>query len=71
MNVEAITYANVSMTWSVKSLPNKRTVGTTAVPDANSWCLHTLSTNPTIVRILDTSATLGSSIPTTITIQET
>jgi hypothetical protein len=71
MDVEAITYANVSMTWSVKALANKRAVGTTSVPDANSWCLHTLSTNPTIIRILDTAATTSSSVPTTVTIQET
>jgi hypothetical protein len=71
MNVEATTYANVAMTWEVKSLPNKRSVGTTATPDANSWCLNTLSTNPTIIRILDTAATLGSSVPTDVTIQET
>ena len=70
MNVQAITYASVTMTWQVKALPNKRAVGTTAVPDAGSWCLHTLSTNPTIIRILDTAATSASSVPTTITIQE-
>jgi hypothetical protein len=71
MNVEASTYANVAMTWSVKALPNKRAVGAVATPDANSWCLHTLLTNPTIVRILDTAATGASSSPSTITIQET
>lgn len=71
MNVQAITYANVSMTWSVKALPNKRPVGTTLVPDANSWCLDTLNDNPTLIRILDTAATSASSSPSTITIQET
>jgi len=70
MNVAATTYANVVMVWSVKSLPNKRAVGTTSTPDANSWCLHTLNTNPTIIRILDTAATGASSVPTTITIEE-
>ncbi len=70
MNVEAIDYTKVAMTWFVKSLPNKRAVGTTAVPDPNSWCLHTLNTNPTIIRILDTSSTGASSVPTTITIEE-
>ena len=70
MNVEAITYANVSMVWSAKSLPNKRTVGTTATPDANSWCLNTLGTNPTLIRILDTAATDSQSQASTITIQE-
>ena len=71
MNTAATIYANVVMTWSVKSLPNKRPVGTTDVPDANSWCLHTLDTTPTIIRILDTAATGASSVPTTITIEET
>ena len=70
MNVAAIDYSKVSMTWSIKALPNKRAVGTTETPDANSWCLHTLETNPTIIRILDTSATDASSSPSTITIQE-
>ena len=70
MNVEAITYANVSMTWSAKALPYKRSVGTTATPDAGAWCLHTLSTNPTIIRILDTPATDSQSQASTITIQE-
>jgi hypothetical protein len=70
MNVEAVTYANVSMTWSAKSLPNKRAVGTTATPDSGSWCLHSLNTNPTIIRILDTAATDSQSQASTITIQE-
>jgi hypothetical protein len=71
MNVEATTYANVALSWSVKSLPNKRAVGTVATPDANSWALDTLNTNPTTIRILDTAATGSSSSPTTITIEET
>lgn len=71
MDVEAVTYANVVMTWNVKALPNKRPVGTTAVPDPDSWCLHTLNTNPTIIRILDTAATSSSSQASTITIEET
>ena len=71
MNVAAVTYSKVSMTWSVKSLTNKRNVGTTTVPDPNSWCLHSLETNPTIIRILDTEATNSSSQASTLTIQET
>lgn len=70
MNVEAVTYVNVSMVWSAKSLPNKRVVGTTSVPDAGSWCLDTLNTNPTLIRILDTAATDAQSQASTITIQE-
>jgi hypothetical protein len=71
MNVAAVTYSKVSMTWSVKSLPNKRAVGTTTVPDVGSWCLHTLETNPAIIRILDTEATSSTSQASTVTIQET
>jgi len=70
MNVAAVDYSKVSMTWEAKALPNKRSVGTTAIPDANSWCLHTLSTNPTTIRILDTGATNASSTPTSIVIEE-
>lgn len=71
MNVEAVTYANVVMTWNVKSLPYKRDVGTTDTPDAGAWCLHTLNTNPTTIRILDTAATDSQSQESTITIEET
>ena len=70
-NVEAVDYTKVAMTWSVKALPNKRAVGTTATPDAGSWCLNALNTNPVVVRILDTAATGSSSTPTTVTIEET
>lgn len=70
MNVEAVDYTKVTINWEVKTLPNKRSVGTTTTPDPNSWCLESLNTNPTTIRILDTAATLGSSVPTTITIQE-
>ena len=71
VNVTATNYANVIMTWEIKSLPNKRPVGTTYVPDANSWCLVALNTNPTTIRILDIAATGASSVPTTVTIEET
>lgn len=71
MNVAAVTYDNVTMTWEVKSLPYKRSVGTTDTPDAGAWCLHTLNTNPTTIRILDTAATDAQSQESTITIEET
>jgi len=70
MNVEATNYTNISMTWNFKNLPNKRAVGTIAVPDSDSWCLNTLGTNPTIIRILDTPAAQSSSQESTITIEE-
>lgn len=71
MSVEVVTYVKLTISWSVKSLPNQRAVGTTAVPDANSWAIDALNTNPTEVIILDTSATDASSVPTTVTMEET
>jgi len=71
MNVEATTWANVAMTWAVKSLPNKRAVSTTATPDAGAWTIDALNTNPTTIVILDTAATGASSTPTSVTIEET
>lgn len=73
MNVEAVTYpSKVSMYWTVKSLPTKATVGTTAPPPvAGAWCISALNTNPTTVVILDTEATGSSSELTTLTIEET
>lgn len=64
MNVDVVDYNNVTMTWRnpndgyniIKALPNQRPVGTTGLYDQGSWCLHTLSPNPNIIRILDTSA---------------
>tara|TARA_B100000131_G_scaffold221323_1_gene212923 strand:+ start:114070 stop:119811 length:5742 start_codon:yes stop_codon:yes gene_type:complete len=71
MNVRAINYSNVVLSWSAKSLPNKEAVGTTTTPMADSWCLDALDSNPTTIRILDTGATGSSSAPTQITIEET
>lgn len=69
MQVAAVDYSKVAMTWSVKNLPNKRALGTTATPDPGSWCLSALA-RPSIVRILDTEATNASSQASTITISE-
>lgn len=70
MNTEVTDYTKLTLSWSVKSLPNKRPVGTTATPDANSWSIDALNANPTTILILDTAATLASSSPSTITMQE-
>lgn len=73
MNVAATNYNNVSLSWSGKSsVTNREPVGTDVpppIPDA--WCLVTLNTNPTTIRILDTAATDSVSQASTITIQET
>lgn len=73
MNVAAVTYpSKVSMIWTVKSLPTKATVGTTAPPPVSgAWCVGSLNTNPTTITILDTEATNASSTPTTLTVEET
>jgi len=70
VDVTVTDYSKFTMTWSVKALPNKRAVGTTTVPDPNSWTIDALNVSPTTIRILDLSATDASSVPTTITIQE-
>ncbi len=65
-------YAKCTLTWTVKSLPNKRAFNTTTTPDANSWCLAgTLGVSPTTARILDTAAASSSSDETSLTIEET
>lgn len=68
-NTEAVDYSKISNTlnWGVKSLPNKRAVGTTATPDAGGWAINTLNINPTTINILDTQAASSSSQPSTIT----
>ena len=65
-------YSKCTLSWTVKSLPNRRAYNTTATPDANSWCFAgTLGASPTTARILDTAATSSSSDITYITIEET
>ena len=68
--VEVSDYTKLTIVWSIKDLTHKRSIGTTTIPDANSWCIQSLNTNPTLFRILDIAATMASSNPSTITIQE-
>jgi len=70
MQVAAVIYAKVILEWEVKDLPNKREIGTTATPDDGAWCLNSLETNPTLIRILDTEATNSSSQASDIIIEE-
>lgn len=71
MNVEAVDYDKVTLSWEVKDLPIQEDVGTSDTPPIpNAWCLDSLNTNPTIIRILDTPATEAISQNTTITIEE-
>jgi hypothetical protein len=70
VNVEVTDYSKLTLAWNIKNLIHKRPVGTTDIPDPNSWCINALNTKPTIFRILDIAATNASSTPSTITIQE-
>lgn len=70
MNVQATNYNNVTLTWAVKALPTRSAINTNP-PIVGAWCLASLNTNPTTIRILDTEATGSSSQASTITIQET
>ena len=69
-NVEVANYSKLTLSWSVKGLPNKRSVGTTATPDPDSWAIDALNVNPTTFIILDTNATDSSSQSSTVTVQE-
>ena len=71
INTSVSDYSKMTLSWVIKSLPNKRAVGTTATPDPNSWSINSLNANPTIVRILDTAATQSSSQATNVTVEET
>lgn len=71
INTSVLDYTKMTLSWVIKSLPNKRAVGTTATPDPDSWTINSLSVNPTIVRILDTAATQSSSQATNVTVEET
>jgi len=71
INTSVLDYSKMTLSWVIKSLPNKRAVGTTATPDPDSWSINSLSVNPTIVRILDTAATQSSSQATNVTVEET
>ena len=66
--VDVSEYNKLTLTWSVKSLPNKRGFGVTAVPDPNSWSLTSM--NPASVIVLDTAAANSNSQSSTITIEE-
>lgn len=72
MGVAAIDYSKIGniLNWSVKSLPNKRPVGTTTTPDVGGWSIANLGINPTTINILDIAAAGSSSQSSTITIQE-
>jgi hypothetical protein len=71
MNVEAVTYSKVVLSWDFEpTVVNRQPIGTTKPPDVtNGWSLNALNVNPTIIRILD-NKTNASSQASIITIQE-
>lgn len=70
INVPIADYNKVSISWSIKPLPNRRPIGTTATPDPDSWAANRVG-SPVTIRILDSTAVerMGD-IPSTITVQE-
>jgi len=71
LNTSVTDFSKMTLSWAVKSLPNKATVGTNVPPPVpDTWTINALNTNPTIVRILDTSATNSSSAASNITVEE-
>ena len=70
MNVAATDYTKVTLSWSFKPSLTIRSPLNSTPPVVDNWCLVALSTNPTTIRLLDTSATNSCSQASTITIQE-
>jgi hypothetical protein len=71
LNTSVTNFSKMTLTWAVKSLPSKATVGTNVPPPVpDTWTINALDSNPTIVRILDTSATNSSSAASNVTVEE-
>ena len=68
-NAYVTTYANFVATWSVKAL-TRAAIGTPP-PVANDYTISALGTNPTTLIVLDLAATGGSSVPTSVIVEET
>lgn len=73
MNVAARDYTKVTFSWNYNTNINVKASLGTDVPPAvpNNWCLESIDTNPTVIRILDTEQTNASSAASIITIEET
>jgi hypothetical protein len=70
VNTTIVDYSKVTLEWSVKDLPYKRPVGTTATPDAGAWSLEAIGVNPSRFIILDTAATDASSQESIVVVEE-
>lgn len=72
LNTSVVDFSKMTLSWAVKALPNKATVGTNVPPPLpDTWTINALNTNPTTVRILDTSATNSSSAASNVIVEET
>ena len=70
INTSVSDFSKMTLSWEIKSLPNRRAIGTLP-PDADSWTINSVGVNPTTVIILDTAATQSSSAATNVTVEET
>lgn len=72
LNTSVVDFSKMTLSWAVKALPNKATVGTNVPPPLpDTWTINALNANPTTVRILDTSATNSSSAASNVIVEET
>lgn len=72
LNTSVVDFSKMTLSWAVKALPNKATVGSNVPPpQPDTWTINALNTNPTTVRILDTSATNSSSAASNVIVEET
>jgi len=72
LNTSVIDFSKMTLSWAVKALPIKAAVGTNVPPpQPDTWTINALNINPTIVRILDTSATNSSSAASNVIVEET
>lgn len=71
LNTSVVDFSKMTLSWAVKALPNKATVGTNVPPPLpDTWTINALNANPTTVRILDTSATNSSSAASNVIVEE-
>jgi len=70
MNVAVDTYSKTTLSWSFKPSLTIRAALNSTPPIVDNWCVVATDTNPTTIRILDTSAVAASSQESTITIEE-
>jgi len=69
MNVAALDYTKVTLTWSFEPSVTIRAALNSSPIITNGWCLVALDTNPTTIRILD-AKTQSSTQESIITIEE-